>query len=263
MNPTTPNMDWLDEILLRLCKRIESMQRGQTYSWGDEKAAITTKVQQMMQEALTPYELLSELKPRPTLDKNTITIRGRVIQFGQHKPPFDYLKIHFDRDKKRIMFTEGKPYDQSSYKVSKNPRSGSYTIRSRAFETAAVLPDGVYRKTSSICYDLTANQGADRLDEIFSTLNGSGAHACYCPRSVDGGCQCALKDEYLAEAKQAITALIAEREAAARIDELEHISIAGGDAYPCSCRPSYDIGDKEMLIDERIAALRQQQKGQQ
>lgn len=39
------------------------------------------------------------------------------------------------------------------------------------------------------------------VDRIFDTLNGSGAHACYCERSVDGGCKCALKDEYLVESK--------------------------------------------------------------
>lgn len=37
------------------------------------------------------------------------------------------------------------------------------------------------------------------ITEVFANLNGSGAHACYCPRSIDGGCTCALKDEYLAE----------------------------------------------------------------
>lgn len=48
----------------------------------------------------------------------------------------------------------------------------------------------------------------DDLDVIFSTLNGSGAHACYCERSTDGGCKCALKDEYIVEAKKDIEALI-------------------------------------------------------
>ncbi len=43
---------------------------------------------------------------------------------------------------------------------------------------------------------------------IFSVLNDMGAHACYCPRSVDGGCQCALKDEYLVDAETAIQQLI-------------------------------------------------------
>lgn len=44
------------------------------------------------------------------------------------------------------------------------------------------------------------------LDAIFVKLNGSGAHACYCPRSVDGGCKCALANEYLAEAKADLAA---------------------------------------------------------
>jgi hypothetical protein len=53
---------------------------------------------------------------------------------------------------------------------------------------------------------MTKNESAfsQRIDEVFSVLNGSGAHACYCPRSVDGGCQCALKDEYITEAKATI-----------------------------------------------------------
>ena len=45
------------------------------------------------------------------------------------------------------------------------------------------------------------------LEEIFNKLNGSGAHACYCERSTDGGCKCALKDEYITKALQAIKAL--------------------------------------------------------
>lgn len=45
----------------------------------------------------------------------------------------------------------------------------------------------------------TQAAGDELLDTVFSKLNGSGAHACYCPRSTDGGCTCALKDEYLIE----------------------------------------------------------------
>ena len=48
------------------------------------------------------------------------------------------------------------------------------------------------------------------LDAIFETMNGSGAHACYCERSVDGGCKCAIKDEYVTEAKAALTRLLVE-----------------------------------------------------
>lgn len=43
------------------------------------------------------------------------------------------------------------------------------------------------------------------LREAISKLNGSGAHACYCARSVDGGCTCALKDEYVDELISLIT----------------------------------------------------------
>lgn len=37
------------------------------------------------------------------------------------------------------------------------------------------------------------------LREKLSKLNSSGAHACYCGRSTDKGCECALKDEYVEE----------------------------------------------------------------
>lgn len=62
--------------------------------------------------------------------------------------------------------------------------------------------------------NVTPNQ-VDAVDEIFEILNGSGAHACYCQRSVDGGCKCALKDEYIVEAKAKFNALLV----AARISE--------------------------------------------
>lgn len=49
-----------------------------------------------------------------------------------------------------------------------------------------------------------SNAFSEWLDEMFTTFNGSGAHACYCQRSEDGGCKCAIKDEYTAEAKASI-----------------------------------------------------------
>lgn len=45
-----------------------------------------------------------------------------------------------------------------------------------------------------------------QIDSIFDKLNNSGAHACYCKRSEDGGCECALKDGYMREVKQVFAA---------------------------------------------------------
>ncbi|MBA3679085.1 hypothetical protein H0W80_02755 [Candidatus Saccharibacteria bacterium] len=59
------------------------------------------------------------------------------------------------------------------------------------------------------------------IDEVFDKLNGSSSHACYCQRSTDGGCKCALKDEYLLEATKDIEALITE----AKIDELKKLPL--------------------------------------
>lgn len=61
------------------------------------------------------------------------------------------------------------------------------------------------------------------LGEIFSTLNGSGAHACYCDRSTDGGCECALKDEYLVIATKQITHLINQKVLEGRIEEVNRV----------------------------------------
>ena len=49
-------------------------------------------------------------------------------------------------------------------------------------------------------------QAKKTISEVFDKLNGSSSHACYCQRSTDGGCKCALKDEYLIEATKAINA---------------------------------------------------------
>lgn len=66
----------------------------------------------------------------------------------------------------------------------------------------------------------------NELEQIFKKLNGSGAHACYCERSTDKGCECALKDEYLEEAIASIEALLSQhskkRELEARLDEARY-----------------------------------------
>ena len=53
---------------------------------------------------------------------------------------------------------------------------------------------------------MTPKPQAKTISEVFDKLNGSSSHACYCQRSTDGGCKCALKDEYLIEATKAINA---------------------------------------------------------
>lgn len=42
-------------------------------------------------------------------------------------------------------------------------------------------------------------QEDEELREKLSKFSTSGAHACYCERSTDRGCTCALKDEYVDE----------------------------------------------------------------
>lgn len=95
-----------------------------------------------------------------------------------------------------------------------------------------------------------------KIDEIFGTMNGSGAHACYCDRSVDNGCKCAIKDEYAAEAKAAIISLIEQEKqkaaTAARINELEYVDgnavvvIASGGIV------------SEMTVADRIKQLKEE-----
>lgn len=81
------------------------------------------------------------------------------------------------------------------------------------------------------------------LDEIFTTFNGSNSHACYCPRSIDNGCQCAIKDEYIVEAKTAIQShikslLAAERQAIkAAVEKRELVE-------PVTHRIVTEVGDK-------------------
>lgn len=52
----------------------------------------------------------------------------------------------------------------------------------------------------------TTNLTREGLREAIEKLNGEDAHACYCERSTDGGCTCALKDEYIEEIIQLIDA---------------------------------------------------------
>lgn len=44
------------------------------------------------------------------------------------------------------------------------------------------------------------------VDSIFSRLNCSGAHACYCERSTDGGCKTAITNLIAQEANKAVVA---------------------------------------------------------
>lgn len=90
---------------------------------------------------LDKYELVGD-QHRSILSDGMVSIRNGVIYFGQHKPRYERLHILFDRQNKRVAFTEGNEYDGISYKVTRNKASGSYSIRARAFE--GVLSDGLY-----------------------------------------------------------------------------------------------------------------------
>jgi hypothetical protein len=70
---------------------------------------------------------------------------------------------------------------------------------------------------------MSSNNVDEEIDKLFSVLNGSGEHACYCPRSVDNGCECALKDEYLVEAKAKIRTIIARQSLEIRMKGYESI----------------------------------------
>lgn len=96
------------------------------------------------------------------------------------------------------------------------------------------------------------NPKDSELDEIFDKLNGSGAHACYCERSTDGGCKCALKDEYLVEAKAAIHQYaqnLARQSVVAELEELKELKIC----YPVD--PEWEYAVPVKLIDLTIEQL--------
>lgn len=59
------------------------------------------------------------------------------------------------------------------------------------------------------------NLTREGLREAIAKLNGEDAHACYCERSTDGGCTCALKDECIEDLMQLIDTYtqVKEREA--------------------------------------------------
>lgn len=104
----------------------------------------------------------------------------------------------------------------------------------------------------------------DELDKIFAKLNGYRAHASSCPRSADSGCRCALRDEYLREAKVAIQAHTAQAVQQARIDELHGI-VRNANIELMDPKKPFTWGVDtwtrnvpvipRMLIDDRIASL--------
>jgi hypothetical protein len=91
----------------------------------------------------------------------------------------------------------------------------------------------------------------NELNTIFDKFNGEGAHACYCQRSVDGGCQCAIKDEYATEAKESIKALIASEVRRARIDELSNVYIY----HPRQAQGTLKTDHGGITVEERLKHL--------
>lgn len=61
---------------------------------------------------------------------------------------------------------------------------------------------------------------SEELKEKIQQLNGSGSHACYCPRSVDGGCKCAMSNEFVDQLLELFESYAKEREVRARKYEL-------------------------------------------
>jgi len=90
----------------------------------------------------------------------------------------------------------------------------------------------------------------ESLKEAMAKLNGSGAHACYCARSTDGGCTCALKDEYVDELEALLAAETKRVATEARIDELYRM-----------CAINADLAEWPM-ITKRIDRLNAQLKAE-
>lgn len=51
MTDTLDNSEWLDEILLNFAKRVESIPRGKTYTWYEEKQAILVHIAEELVKA--------------------------------------------------------------------------------------------------------------------------------------------------------------------------------------------------------------------
>lgn len=100
----------------------------------------------------------------------------------------------------------------------------------------------------------------DQLRQEIELLSGSGAHACYCVRSTDGGCTCALKDEHIDTIMSLITA---DRERAVQQAILAEYKknrrwfekLAAYDDHPQTVMDEYDS-----VIDLLEAELSQQTK---
>lgn len=67
----------------------------------------------------------------------------------------------------------------------------------------------------------TTNLTREELREAIEKLNGEDAHACYCERSTDGGCTCALKDEYIEDLLQLFDTYTQAKEREARIGSVQ------------------------------------------
>lgn len=107
----------------------------------------------------------------------------------------------------------------------------------------------------------TQPQPEQTVVEIFSNLNGSGAHACYCERSEDGGCTCALKDEYLAEARADIRKLVAASNKALLLRVRASFPKKKLPAYRQGRKLPPEISGSETTDYTRIQALKSHHQG--
>lgn len=55
--------EWLDEIFLNFAKRVETMVRGKTYGWDDEREAVVARFEAELLRELT--DLKKQIQPLP------------------------------------------------------------------------------------------------------------------------------------------------------------------------------------------------------
>lgn len=87
------------------------------------------------------------------LDDKHISITSSGISFGKTKPPYTRVVIEYDLESSRIRFHEPEDAEYGfSYKIGKNPATGSYGLRAAPF--VGTLPTGYYKKVSNNTYQL-------------------------------------------------------------------------------------------------------------
>ena len=118
--------------------------RGEIITYNDPEFVDTVK---RIESMFAPKWKSFSGRTVQKLDKDHISIAGRVIRFGMTKPPFDWVRVQYDSDKKMIKFSDGKHQFRSvSYKLSSNTNSGSYSISPRGLIENGILPRGLYEK---------------------------------------------------------------------------------------------------------------------